>query len=108
MLLKLLGVKIGKNVGISVGFKVDPWFPDLIEIEDNVIIGENVIFLTHDITKSRTKLGKIIVKKNALISAHSIIGAGVVIAQNTKIALGSIITENTLGGTLYRGYFHGC
>jgi len=37
-LLKSLGVKVGNNVGISFGFKIDPWFPDLIEIEDEVII----------------------------------------------------------------------
>jgi acetyltransferase-like isoleucine patch superfamily enzyme len=103
-LLRMLGIKIGKNVGISLGFQIDIWYPDLIKIEDNVIIGTDVKIYTHDISKSRIKLGKVIIRKNALIGANSIIGAGVIIGENSKIGLGSVVTKDTKKDKLYRGY----
>jgi len=104
LLLKILRVKIGKNVGIAIGFRIDDWFPDLIEIEDNVIIGKNVSAYTHDITKSRVKLGKVIIKKDSMVGAHSIIGAGVTIGKNSKVAIGSVITTDTDTDKMYTGY----
>ena len=103
-MLRMMGVQVGNNVGISFGFKIDPWFPDLIEIEDEVIIGENVTLLTHDITWSRIKLGKIVIRAKAMVGANSLIGAGVEIARDSKIALGSVITTSTSPGYLYRDY----
>jgi len=35
----MIGVKIGKNVVIAAYTIIDPFFPELITIDDNVIIG---------------------------------------------------------------------
>ena len=36
---RMIGVKIGKNVVIAAYTIIDPFFPELITIEDNVIVG---------------------------------------------------------------------
>jgi acetyltransferase-like isoleucine patch superfamily enzyme len=38
-LYRLLSVKIGKNVVIAPYLQIDPFFPEIITLENNVIIG---------------------------------------------------------------------
>ena len=47
-LYRLRGTKIGKNVDIATGVFIEESYPELVEIEENVDIGPNVIIVAHD------------------------------------------------------------
>lgn len=74
--LKMTGMYIGKNVFIGAGCVFDKQFPQLIHIEDNVIIGMDTHILAHEVTHTHVKLARTRIKKNALIGAMSIIRGG--------------------------------
>ncbi len=50
-ILRLLSIKIGKNVGIAIGTEFDPLYPQLISIKNNALIGWNVNMLCHEFTE---------------------------------------------------------
>jgi acetyltransferase-like isoleucine patch superfamily enzyme len=72
-LYKLIGVKIGKNVSIANDSIIDPIFPELIKIEDNVIIGWGAKLFTHEFTLDTFRVGSIIIQRNSMIGEYSVI-----------------------------------
>ncbi|MBM3229638.1 acyltransferase, partial [Candidatus Parvarchaeota archaeon] len=44
----LLGMKVGRGTAISPGTTMDFFFPELIEIGSDTIIGYNTLVLTHE------------------------------------------------------------
>ncbi len=85
-----LGLKIGKKVQIMPGFATDIFFPELISIGDNSVIGMDTFFSCHEFTVDEFKYGPIKVGKNVLIGARSFILPGVTIGD------GAIVSAQTL------------
>lgn len=95
--------------------KVIPLYPQLIKIHDNVVVGRNVEFVTHDVMhvmlnhlnifngKFTEMCGCIEVMDNVFIGNGSIIMYGVRIAENTVIAAGSVVTRSTESNSVYAG-----
>jgi len=69
-LYRMIGVKIGKNVVIAAYTIIDPFFPELITIEDNVIVGVGATILAHEYTQEKLRKGREKKKKRALIGAR--------------------------------------
>lgn len=84
--LRRLGAKIGKNVYISAGVWIDPLFPQLLTIEDQVFIGMNARILTHEFRIDEFRAGKVVIRSGAFIGAFSVIGAGIEIGANATVA----------------------
>jgi long-chain acyl-CoA synthetase len=85
-LYRLIGANIGKNVTLSPDVHIDPLFPELVTIGDNVILGWGVTLPAHDINQDKLILGRIKVGKN------------VVIGGNVQIRLGTTIRKNAVVG----------
>ncbi len=101
-LLRLTGIKIGERVGIAPGL-IDPLLPQLITIEDDAIIGLGSHLLIHEITQQDVKIGKIHIKKKAIIGAYSTITCGITIGENAIVAMGSIVTKDIPAGEVWGG-----
>ena len=99
--LKKLGAKVGKNVKIY-GMIFEP---DLLEIGDDSIIGYDALILGHRRTHDKYIMGKIIIGKNYVIGARSVILPNVVIEDNSVIGAQSVVLSGTkvLPNTLYAG-----
>ena len=93
-LYRMIGVKIGKNVVIAAYVVLDPFFPELITIEDNVIIGVGVTILTHEYSQKKLRKGPVHIKKRALIGACSLIRSGVTIGGNATGAAKSLVNKD--------------
>jgi len=101
-LYRALGMKIGKNVSIAYGVMFDLFFPELIEIGDNSIIGYNSTILTHEFLIDEWRKGQVKIGKNVLIGSWVLVLPGVVIQDRAKIASYSLVNksvwENTFAG----------
>lgn len=102
-LYRLIGVKIGKNVVIAPYVQIDPFFPEFITLEDNVIIGWGAKIFTHEFTQNKIRKGKVHVKKRALIGGFSVVRSGVTIGKHAVVSLNSFVTKDikdydTVGG----------
>lgn len=103
LLRKLLNMGIGKNVGIASEVDFDGLFPELISIEDDVIIGWRVSILCHEFTQKKIRLGRVRVKRNALVGAFSVIRCGVTIGENAIVAMCSFVNKDIPDNELWGG-----
>jgi serine acetyltransferase len=93
-ILRRLGMKLGKNVTIASGVTLDYFFPELIEIGDNTIIGMDAMLLTHEFLHDRWRSGKVTIGSNVLIGARSTVLAGVTIGDGAKISAMSLVHKS--------------
>ncbi|MHA1325120.1 MAG: acyltransferase, partial [Candidatus Helarchaeota archaeon] len=97
-LLDYLGADIGKDVMITVGNTLDPYFPDKISIGDNSILGMGSSILCHELLDGELRVGEVKIGKNTLICAGCFILPGVTVGDNCIVApgiLSSSVEDNT-------------
>ena len=102
MLYRKTGAKIGKNVSL-LGVKMDIFFPDLIEIGDNTIIGQETLIVTHEFLNGHWKKGRIKIGKNVMIGTMCLVLPGVEIGDNVTVAAYSLVNKNVPKGKFVGG-----
>ena len=95
-LYRSIGVNIGDNVLIAPYVQIDPFFPELITLEDNVIIGWGASIFTHEFTQDKIRKGKVHIKKRALIGGFSVVRSGVSIGKNAIVGIGSFLASKSV------------
>jgi len=76
-LYRITGAKIGKDVSFALGAIPDIFYPEMIEIGDNSIIGFNATILAHEFIIDEWRVGKVKIGKNVVIGANSTILPGI-------------------------------
>jgi acetyltransferase-like isoleucine patch superfamily enzyme len=94
LIYKVMGLKIGKNVQIMPDQKIDIFFPELISIGDNSIIGQDCFFACHEFNVDEFKYGPIEIGKNVLIGARCYILPGVKVGDNSLVGAGAVISKD--------------
>ena len=102
-LLRSIGVKIGRNVFIAATVELDIQFPELITIEDGAILGMHSHIATHEVTHAHIRLGKVHIGKNALVGGQATVRSGVVVGENSVVAMRAFVTESVPPNTLVTG-----
>ncbi|MBW3625832.1 MAG: acyltransferase [Armatimonadetes bacterium] len=101
------GLQLGKGVHIGPGVLIDSSHCFLISIGDGCTLAPNVHILAHDastkIYLGYTKLGRVVIEKNAFIGAGSIILPGVRIGEGAIIGAGSVVTRDVPAGSVVAG-----
>lgn len=93
-LYRKIGVKVGRNVSFGLESTVDIFFPELIEIGDNSIIGYNSVILAHEFLVNELRVGKVKIGKNVTVGANCTILPGVSIGDNSIIAAHSLVNSD--------------
>lgn len=102
-LYRLLGVKIGHNASIGLMVMLDTFFPEQIEVGDNVIIGYNTTLLGHEFLKDEWRRGKIIIEKDVVIGANCTVLPGVVIGEGAVVSAMSLVNRDIPPHSFYGG-----
>ena len=90
----MIGVNIGKYVLIAPYVQIDPFFPEWITLEDNVILGWGASLFTHEFAQDTIRKGKVHIKKRALVGGYSIVRSGVTIGEHAVIGIGSYVNRD--------------
>ena len=93
-LLRRIGAKIGNNVSFGLESTIDVFFPELIEIGDNTIIGYRTTILTHEFLMNELRVGEVKIGKNVMIGANCTILPGVKIGDNAVISAQSLVNKD--------------
>ena len=90
-----LGMKLGRNVTVASGVMMDYFFPELIEIDDNSIIGMDAMILTHEFLHDRFRTGRVKIGSNCLVGANSTVLAGITLGERTVVSAMSLVAKGT-------------
>lgn len=97
MLYSAMGIKVGEHVAVGLEVNMDVFFPELIEIGDNSIIGFNSTILCHEFLVEEYRLGRVIIGKNVTIGANTTILPGVTIADGCVVSAHSLVNSDVSG-----------
>ena len=97
LLYSFMGIKIGKHVSVGLEVNMDIFFPELIEIGENSIIGFNTTILCHEFLVKEYRTGRVIIGKNVTIGANTTILPGVRIADNSVVSAHSLVNSDISG-----------
>ncbi|NQU99093.1 hypothetical protein HQ533_06560 [Candidatus Woesearchaeota archaeon] len=103
ILLKMTGMKIGKNCKIGKGVVFDHIFCDTIELEDNVTIEDNCYLDGHEYTITQTVFGKTLLKKGSHMKHDSFARIGTTIGENTIIESHSMVQREIPPNVVWGG-----
>ncbi|MHA1893369.1 MAG: acyltransferase, partial [Candidatus Helarchaeota archaeon] len=109
-LLKLIGMKIGKNVIIEDNVNFDPWYPERITIEDGAIIKKYAVISTHEgmppkesEKKGSFRVGEVIIGKNVLLESGTGVLPGVHIKDDAEVLPYTFIATDVKEGIQVEG-----
>ena len=100
-LYRRMGIEIGNNVSIALEVTMDVFFPQLIKIGDNSIIGYNTTILCHEFLVKEYVTGPVIIGRDVMVGANTTVLPGV------KIANGSVVSAHSLVNSDIEGFVGG-
>ncbi len=102
-LYRLIGIKIGFDSAVALCAMFDVFFPELITIGNNCVIGYNVTILTHEFLVDEWRKGRVVIGDNVLLGANSLVLAGVSIGSGAQVGAGSVVTRDVPAGEFFAG-----
>ncbi len=102
-LYRRLGVKVGKGASVGLMAMFDIFFPGLISIGENSIIGYNATILTHEFLVREYHKGPVEIGSNVLIGSNATILPGVRIGDGSVVGAGSLVNRDIPPGVLAAG-----
>jgi acetyltransferase-like isoleucine patch superfamily enzyme len=98
VLLRWLGARIGDPVYLSPGVWIDPTYPQLLTIEDEVFLGMGVRITTHEFRRHELRVGRVILRRGSFIGAHAMIGCGIEVGEGATVAAGAALARDVPAG----------
>lgn len=102
-LYRMLGVTIGARTSVGLGAVVDVFFPRLITIGDEAIVGYNTVILTHEFLTNQLRTGPVEIGKSVMIGANCTILPGVRIGDGATVSACSLVNRDVPSGAAVGG-----
>jgi len=90
----LLGMRIGRDVSVGLMAMFDIFFPELIAIGDNSIIGYNCTLLGHEYLIDEYRKGPVEIGANVMVGANTTILPGVRIGDHAVVSACSLVNRD--------------
>ena len=102
-LLRRIGVTVGANVAWGLESTPDVFWPELITVEDDAIIGYDATILCHEFLVDEYRTGGVRIGEGAMIGAGAVVLPGVEIGAGAQVAANSLVTEDVPAGVTVAG-----
>ena len=102
-LLRRLGVTVGDGVSLGLTATPDVFFPELITLEADAIVGYDATILCHEFLQDEYRTGEVVVGERAMIGAGAVVLPGVEIGADAQVAANSLVAEDVPPGTTVAG-----
>ena len=96
-LYRMMGIRVGSHVSIALEVTMDVFFPQLIEIGDNTIIGYNTTILCHEFLIKEYATGPVVIGRDVMVGANTTILPGVTIADGSVVSAHSLVNSDVEG-----------
>lgn len=91
---KFLKMTIGQDTSFAYKVSPDLFYPELISVGNNSVIGYNTTILTHEVLVDEWRYGRVSIGHHTLIGANVTILPGVTIGNHVKVGAGTVITKD--------------
>jgi acetyltransferase-like isoleucine patch superfamily enzyme len=102
-LYRTIGMKVGNHVSFAWHVTPDLFFPELITVGDNTIVGYNTTILAHEYLLHEWRTGAVQIGANVTIGANCTILPGVVIGDGAVISAMSLVNKDVPAGATVGG-----
>jgi len=102
-LLRQIGVTVGPGVSWGLEATPDVFWPDLITVEAEAIVGYDATILCHEFLQDEYRTGEVVIGERAMIGAGAIVLPGVEIGADASVAANSLVTQDVEPGTVVAG-----
>lgn len=102
-LLRRIGVTIDSGAVFALEATPDVFFPHLLTVEADAIIGYDATLLCHEFLQDEVRTGEVVIGERAMIGAGVIILPGVTVGADARVAANSLVTEDVPAKTTVAG-----
>jgi acetyltransferase-like isoleucine patch superfamily enzyme len=102
-LLRRLGAEVGSGVAFALTATPDVFWPELVTVEDDAIVGYDATILCHEFLADEYRTGEVVIGERAMIGADAVILPGVEVGADARVAAGSMVTEDVPPDTTVAG-----
>lgn len=102
-LLRLIGMKVGKNAFIALGTALDVFYPELVEIGENAIIGYGCVITAHEMVQNELRVGKVSIGAGCTVGTRAVVLPGVGIGEGATVGAMSLVNCDVPAGKFYAG-----
>lgn len=102
-LYRMMGMRVGAHVSFAWRTTPDLFFPELICVGDNSIIGYNTTILAHEYLLHEWRTGPVEIGANVTIGANCTILPGVVIGDGATVSAMSLVNKDVPPGARVGG-----
>jgi len=102
-LFRLLGMDVGEGVAWGLESTPDVFWPQLITVEDHVVIGYDATILCHEFLVDEYRTGEVVIGEGAMIGAGAVVLPGVEVGEGARVAANSLVTEDVPPRTTVAG-----
>lgn len=103
VLYRWTGMKVGPRVSAGLMCMFDIFFPELITIGANTVIGYNSVILGHEFLVHEYRTGPVVIGKNVVIAANVTVLPGVVIGDGAIVSAMSLVNKDVPAGAVVGG-----
>jgi acetyltransferase-like isoleucine patch superfamily enzyme len=97
-LYRWIGVRVGERTSMALSATLDIFFPELISLGDNCIVGYHTIVLAHEFLGEELRTGPVVIGRDVVIGASCTVLPGVVIGDGAVIAAHSLVNRDVAPG----------
>jgi acetyltransferase-like isoleucine patch superfamily enzyme len=102
-LLRRLGATVESGVAIGLEATPDVFWPDLVTLESDAIVGYDATLLCHEFLQDEYRTGEVVVGERAMIGAGAVVLPGVEVGPDATVAANSLVTDDVPAGTTVAG-----
>jgi acetyltransferase-like isoleucine patch superfamily enzyme len=101
--LRRLGATVGPGVAIGLEATPDVFWPELLTIRADAIVGYDATLLCHEFLQAEYRTGAVVIGERAMIGAGAVVLPGVEVGADAEVAANSLVTEDVPPGTTVAG-----
>lgn len=102
-LYRRMGIDVGDHASIGLEATMDIFFPELIEIGEDTIVGFDSVILCHEFLVDEYRTGPVTIGDRVSIGANVTILPGVEIGDGATVSAHSLVNSDVPEGAFYGG-----
>ncbi|HEY8684711.1 MAG TPA: acyltransferase [Chloroflexota bacterium] len=99
----LLGANVHEHATIGLEATLDWFYPSLITIGEDAVVGYNTTILCHEYLTDRYRTGPVVIERRATIGANCMLLPGVVVGEGAIVSAMSLVNHDVPPGEFWGG-----